>query len=83
MKFVHSVQSKVGPKLNRDHRGAPNFCSTVPPGSSPRSRSKFTRWPRHFERRVRSRVSAADFFPLGGRPMVTVKKNGGREKQRG
>ncbi len=24
-----------------------------------------------------------DFFPLGGRPVVTVKENGGREKQRG
>jgi hypothetical protein len=24
-----------------------------------------------------------DFFPLGGRPMVTVNENGGREKQRG
>ena len=71
---AHCARFAVGPEHN---------CSTVPPKSSPRSRSKVSRWARHFERRVCSRVcSGGGFFPLGSRPMVTVKENGGREKPR-
>ena len=66
VRLVHSVQSERRPRAQPSSGRAPNFCSTVPPGSSPLARSKFTRWGRHFESRVRSRVWAgAGIFPAG------------------
>ena len=56
----------IEPELNRDPRGDPNFSSTVPPGISPATRSKTSRWGGRFERRVRSRVRCGGgFFSAG------------------
>src|SRR2546427_455258 len=52
---------KVGPEHNRHQGGGPNFCSAAPPGSSPRSCSKVSRWAR--PRPPRREVFTKQYIP--------------------
>jgi hypothetical protein len=85
MKLLHSVQresrpgaqpsSERGPQFlfGPPRQGVPTFPFKIHPLGPPlrgTSAEPSVWWVR-------------DFFPLGGRPVVTVKENGGREKQRG